>query len=833
MFDSGWQDVRYAARSLLRRPLVSAVAVLSLALGIGVNTAIFSVFDRLLLRELPIPAPDEIVLVTSPGRRPGSTSTSNAGGRDHVFSLPLFRDLERLADTGLVHLAAERDFAANLAHGGQTERRDGVVVSGHYFAALGVGAVAGRVLTADDDRTPGGHPVAVLSHRYWTTRFGASPSVVGTTLTVNGHPMTIVGVAAAGFGGTTIVRPPDVFVPLAMRAQVRTGGDERDNHWLYAIGRLQPGVAPAQAQERMDRAFSGLIRDVEYPFFASRLTDAEREPFLSRRLVLEEGARPRMTDRDEARLILTLLLTVTGLVLLIACANVANLLLAKAIDGAGEAGIRRALGATGARLLRLHLVEAVLLGSLGAAGALLVARGTLQALLAIMPATDQSMAQFEINPTILLFTLALGIGTGLLFGLAPAVHAVRAGRVRTDAPRASMTRTTARFRTSLAAAQVALATVLLSQAALFLTSLANLGRVELGLQRDGVLSFRLSPYLNGYSPDRALALAERIQEELRATPGVLAVTASSDPVLDGNTSRQNLTVEGVAPGPDADTTAYSARVAPGYFRTLGIGLVAGRDFTAADRAGAPRVAIVNDAFARKFGLGGDAIGRRIGLGTGDDVTLDIEIVGLVRDAGYSDVREPMLPQVLLPYQQHGWGGITIYIRSSSDPSALRTLVPAIVRRADPNLPVERLRTMDEQIWDNTTRDRVLAILSSSFAGLATLLAGLGLYAVLVHTVASRLREMGIRIALGARPVDVTRLVSGYVGRITMVGAVIGLAAALGLARLARALLFGVNGHDPAVVGGAVAAVACMALAAAAVPARRAAMVDPARALRAE
>ena len=835
MFDVLWLDVRLAVRSLLKRPLVTLVAVLSLALGIGVNIAIFSVFERLLLRPLPVPAPGQIVHVMSPGPKPGYFSAGDGGGHAHIFSLPLFRDLERLDSTGFTAIAAHRDFGANVAWGGTTTRAAGMLVSGGYFPMLGLSPALGRLFTADDDRTPGGHPVVVLSHAYWTVRFGADDAVIGKALIVNGEPMTIAGVAPRGFTGTETTGRGEIFVPLAMASRLVNHRDQRNDHWLYVTARLAPGVTSDQAQAAINVPFTSIIRDVEYPAQRRGMGDRARAEFLERRIVLEGGARGRDSSRGETRIVLSLLLSVTGLVLLIACANLANLMLARAADRAGEVAVRLWVGARGSRIVRLFMTEALLVGLLGGVAALLVARGAVGALLATMPADDAARLAFEVNATILLFTLALSVGASAFFGLMPAMHLLR--RIQRPAGstpgRIADTRTTSRVRTGLATAQIAMATALLAQAGLFLVSLGNVARVELGIDRAGVLGFRVSPALNGYTAERSRALFDRIEDGVRGLPGVVSVTASTIPLLSDNESSNNVTVDGFTPGPDADTDASVARISPDYFRTLGILLVAGRDFTRADTAGAPRVAIVNEAFARKFSLGANVIGTQMATGAGD-IPLDIEIVGLVRDARYSSVKLPPPPQFYLPHRQSSEvGSLTIYARASGDARTLRSAVQEIVAAADPNLPVERLRTMDEQVWDNVTTDRVLATLSSWFAGLATLLAALGLYAVLAYSVGRRVREFGLRMALGARTTDVWLLVFAYVARIVVAGGVIGIAAALALGRLGQALLFGVGGTDPGMVAAATALIAVVAIVAAALPAHRAGAVAPATALRME
>jgi predicted permease len=834
MFDVLRLDVRLAVRSLLKRPLVTLVAVLSLALGIGVNTAIFSVFERLLLRPLPVTAPGEIVHVTSPGPRPGYNSSSDGGGEAHIFSLPLFRDLERLDNTGFSAIAAHRDFAANLAWGGTTTRADGLLVSGEYFPMLGIDPAIGRLFSAVDDRTAGGHPIAVLSHAYWTTRFGADAAVLGRPLIVNGEPLTIVGVAAEGFTGTVTPQPADVFVPLAMAGRMVNHRDQRNDHWLYVTARLAPGVTIAQATTAINVSFAQIIRDVEFPAQRRGLGDRGRAEFLQRRIVLEDGARGRASNRDETRVVLALLLSVTGLVLLIACANLTNLMLARAADRAGEITVRMWMGASGARIVRLFMAEALVVGLLGGGVALVVARVAVGALLLTMPAGDAARLAFEINPAILLFTLALGIGASVFFGLLPAVHLLRRvdGRTSASPGRLADARTTSRVRTGLATAQIALATALLAQAGLFVVSLVNVARVELGIERTGVMAFRVSPGTNGYPAERSRAVFERIEDGLRALPGVVSVSASTIPVLSDNESFTNITVDGFTPGPDGNTDVSVARIGPNYFRTLGIPMLAGRDFRARDTADAPQVAIVNESFARKFNLGADVLGRRMATGAGD-IPLDIEIVGLVRDARYSSVKLLPPPQLYLPHlQSDDIGTLTFYTRAA-DTRPLRSALQAVIAAADPNLPVERLRTMDEQIWDNVTTDRVLATVSSWFAGLATLLAAIGLYAVLAYNVGRRVREFGVRMALGARSLDVWLLVFTHVARMVIVGGVIGVAAAFALGRLGQSLLFGVEQTNIAIVAAAATVIALVAAAAAALPARRASTVTPATALRME
>ena len=827
-------DIRYAFRALAQRPLLTAVAVLSLSLGIGVNTAIFSMFEQLLLRRLPAPAPDEIVLVTSPGPHPGGRDTSNAGATEAIFSYPLFRDLERL-ETGALGLAAHRDFGANLAYRGQTLAGIGALVSGQYFSVLGITPALGRLFGPEDDRVPNGHPIVILSYDYWNTHFGADPRVVNETLVVNGALMTIVGVTPRGFTGTTVIDVPHVFIPLAMARLAFRDLNSRNMHWLYAFGRLAPGVSRERAEAVINLPFAALIRDVEFPALRSGMGDLERQQFQQRTLVLSDGSRPRARDRAAIRASGVFLLLVAGFVLAIACANVANLLLARVTERAIEMSVRLSLGASEGRVIRLLLVEVLLLGVLGSAGGLVVAQVALAGILAIMPPGIGTLFAVELNSTMLTFALATGLVTSLLFGLFPAVHGVRvaaAAGLRTHSSRMSGSRAAKRFRTSMATSQVALTTALLGVAGLFVVSLVNISRVELGIRREGLVTFRVSPSGNGYTSEQARSFFARIEDELRAVPGVSSVTATTVALLSNDSSGNFLTVEGFETTPAMDTNARYGRTSVDYFRTLGIPLLAGREFTTADNAASPRVAVVNEAFARKFNLGSRTVGTRMALGRGNP-SLDIEIVGLVRDAKYSEVKDPPPAQFYLPYRQAGVGSLTFYVRGGTDMRALVSKIPSVIARLDANLPIENLRTMDDQIWERTTPDRMLTTLSFAFAGLALVMAAIGVYAVLAYGVAQRLREIGIRVALGAKPRDVCSLVLSQVGRMTVVGSIVGAVMAFGIGRLARAMLFGVEGSAAAIIGAAALVVVVVALAAGALPARRATTVNPIEALRIE
>jgi putative ABC transport system permease protein len=825
-------DIRYAVRSLRRRPLLTLAAVTSLALGIGVNTSIFSLVDRMVLRKLAVPAPNDIVLLSAPGRKPGGTTSGDSGLPDQVFSLPLFRDLERLSGTGLSRIVAHRDIDVSLGSRGTSAPAHGLIVSGSYFSVLNVGAAVGRVLISDDDRVPGAHPVVVLAHHYWTTRFGSDRQVVGESLAVNGRPFTIVGVAAPGFTGTTLMDRPDVFVPLSMAQEVAAGGKTRRDHWLYLFARLQPGFTRAHAQQAINGPFTQLIRGIEFDELRSGLTEQERPAFLQRQLFLVDGSRSRQQHPDQVQQMLALVMAVTALVLLIACANVANLLMARAVDRASEIAIRTSMGASRSVLVRLLLIEAVLLGAAGSFGSLLVAFGTSRALLEMMPAADAVPLQFELNRSVLLFAMLAGMVTSTVFGLYPAVYGVQRTTVSPlQGTRASATRGATRFRTSLATAQIALATALLATAALFAASLGNVASTSVGLDRTGLVAFRVAAHLNGYDQARTRDVFDRLIAGLRELPGVSDATATSIPVLADEGWNQKVTVEGAEGATIGEVS--TARIDTDYFTALRVPILVGREFRWSDSSDSPRVAIVNRAFVSTFNLDREAVGRRLALGAGERRVSDIEIVGIVENAKYSNVRDEPPPQLYLPYRQSPVGPMTFYARATSDVDQVKAAVPALLARLDPNLPADHLQTLDEQIWENVTRDRVMAGLSSWFAFLAALLAGVGLYGLLAFTVAQRMKEFGIRMALGATPRDVAVIVGRHVGRMALVGTPIGIAAAVALARLGESLLYGVSGHVPLLISGAAAGMLIIMMLAAAVPARRAMTVAPSAALHTE
>jgi predicted permease len=829
-------NLKLALRTLFKTPFVTFVAIGSLALGIGANAAIFSLFNQLLLRPLPVPRPDQLVNLSSPGPKPGSQSCGQAGECDSVFSYMMFRDLER-AQTPFAGIAAHVDFEANLAARGQTTNADGLLVSGSYFPVLDVHPVIGRLLAPEDDRALGESHVVVLSHDFWRARFAQDPNVLGQPLIVNGQTMTIVGVAPLGFEGTTIGVKPAVFAPITMRgfSQPFKDFDNRRSYWAYLFARLKPGVSIEQARTALAAPYHAIINDVEAPL-QKGMSDQTLGRFKAKPLLIDAGSRGQSTVARDTRAPLVLLLCVSAFVLLIACANIANLLLARGAARAGEMAVRLSIGAGRARLVRQLLGESCLLALLGGVGGLLVAQWTLGLIAALLPAEAVETIALRIDPAVMVFAAALAGGTGMLFGLFPALHSTRPDLVsalKGQSGQPSGARAAARFRTSLATAQVALSMALLVAAGLFTKSLVNVSRVDLGIKPDRLIMFRISPELNGYTPEQSRQLFERAEDALAALPGADGVTTATVPLLSGNNWGNDVSVEGFAAGPDTDTNSRFNEVGPGYFATVGIPLLAGRDFTRADALSAPKVAIVNEVFAKKFNLGHDAVGKRMGS-TGGTGPLTMEIVGLVKNAKYSEVKREIPPVFFKPYRQDAnIGSITFYVRTTADPDQFVANIPKAIARLDANLPVENLRTLPQQIRRNVFLDRAVSVLSTAFACLATLLAAIGLYGVLAYTVAQRTREIGLRMALGAAPSRVRAMVLRQVGGMTMIGGVIGLAAAIGLGRLAQSLLYQLQGSDPAVLVGAAVALTFVALAAGYIPAYRASQVDPMSALRYE
>ena len=829
-------NIKFALRTLFKTPFVTTIAVVSLAFGIGANTAIFSLFNQMLLKPLPVTAPRELVNLVAPDPKPGSQSCNQAGDCDAVVSYPMFRDLEKSTDV-FAGLAAHRAFGANLSYQGQTQNGEGMLVSGSYFPTLGLAPALGRLLGPGDDATVGGLPVAVLAYDYWQTRFGARPDVLSATLIVNGQSLTIVGVAPPGFNGTTLGSQPRVFVPITMRGLLDNnfdGFENRLNYWAYAFGRLAPDVTIETARTALQPKYRAIISEVEAPLQRG-MSDATMERFRNKPLVLEPGYRGQSSVHEEASTPLQILFGVTAIVLLIACANIANLLLARSAARAGEMAVRLSIGASRTKLIGQLLLESCLLAVIGGAGGLVVAMWTMRIIGALLPAEASATLSFELEWPVMAFAAALSLATGVLFGLFPAIHSTRpdlATTLKGTAGQPSGGRSAAYFRGGLVVGQMALSMALLAAAGLFIKSLYNVSQVDLGLKLDNVVTFSISPELNGYTPERSKVLFEQLEQSLASQPGVTGVTASMVPLLAGSNWGTDVRVQGFESGPDINSNSRFNAVGPGYFSTLGIPVLSGREFVESDRLGGREVVIVNEAFADKFKLGRNAVGTLMARSGRTNGAYDMEIVGLVQNSKYAEVKAVVPPLFFTPYKQdERIGFLSFYVRTDASPEALLRTVPGIVAALDGNLPVEEARTMPQQVRENVFLDRMISTLSAAFAALATILAAIGLYGVLAYTVTQRTREFGLRMALGADGANVRWLVLRQVGVMAAIGGVIGLALAIWIGREAESQLFEVKGSDPVVFAAAFVLLGVVALAAGIIPAQRASKVNPMRALR--
>jgi predicted permease len=828
-------DTRYALRNLRRNPGFATIAFLSLGLGIGANTAIFSLMDRALLRTLPVKNPEQLVLLSAKGPRAGSVLATYDS--DYTFSYPMYRDFRDRAP-GFDGVIAWFESAASLSLKGQNEYVNAVLVSGNYFDVLGVRTVLGRPIQPDDIRAPGTSPIIVLTHNFWVRRFGADPAVLNQPVIVNGTPMTVVGVAAPGFNGTVMGEAPAFFVPVTMESQIVSGRvdlEKRRSSWLMLMARMKPGVT-AKGAEAMMNAFWRPILQEEAKDLGSSTSAKGRERFLSRRLTIVPGGNGVPMLRDMFQEPLFVLMALVGLVLLIACANVANLLLARAVGRQKEIAVRLALGASRGDIIRQTLVESGILAVGGGAIGILLASWTGGILLRLLPLDGITEAiSSEPDLRILAFTATVSIFCGLLFGLAPALQFTRPDLVSTlkqQAGNVMVSLGDVLYRKILVIAQVALSLLLLVGAGLFLKSFQNLKNINAGFRTDHLMTFSIDASLSRYDEPHALALFDRLQDKLRGLPGVRSVSYTHTPLLTGTNWGSSITVPGHTPKED-ERSPNVDYISPGFMSTVSMPLVAGREFTAADSASAPKVAVVNEAFVSLYMDTGSALGRSFYF-AGEKNKTPVEIVGVVKDGKYADLREKKQVFVFVPYaQKYAPGTTAFYVRTSQDPETIASALRQTLRETDSNLPMFAVKTMDQQIDESVFTDRLISGLSAFFGFLATALAAIGLYGVMSYMVTRRTREIGIRMALGAGRGAVVKLVLSEVAVLIGVGVGIALPAAYYLSRLTQSLLFQVGPNDPLIVAGATALLVSVALLAGYVPAARATRVDPMSALRNE
>jgi predicted permease len=829
------QDARYAFRMLAKSPGFTLVAILTLALGIGANAAIFSVTDQILLRLLPVQRPEELVVLRSPGPNPGRNWSDGDVGV--AFSYPMYKDL-RDHNPVFSGLLARFAIQASVSGQGQTELANGELVSGNYFEVLGVRPALGRVLTSQDETAAGANPETVLSYGYWERHFGRDPGILNKQLIVNGVSMTVVGVVAPGFFGVQVGQTPDIFIPVTMKAQMTPNWDglaDRKDHWLAMLGRLKPGMSLAKAEAGIAPEYSAILQSEASELKLSR---ERNKQFLDKKILLDTGSHGRPILQHDAGKPIWILMSMVGLVLLIACANLASLLVARGEARQREIAVRMAMGAGRWRLIRQLLTESLLISLAGGAAGLLVGSWTLGALVGSIPESlGASGLQGKFDYRVLVFALGISILTGLLFGLIPALRSTSAdlqSTLREQGANVFGGKSNVRLRKALLVSQVALTVVLLAAAGFFAQSLMNLKRQDLGVKTDHVIQFAVAPELNRYTPEQTVALADRLRENIAGLPGVRSVSVAEMSLLSDSDSSANITAEGYTVSEDTNTDVQQNWIGPNFFATLGIPLLSGREFDSRDTSTAPKVAIVSEKMAQTYFRGQNPVGRHFAFGSGNDVHPDIEIVGVAKDSKNTDLRQEIRPLVYIPYtQDKNFGNATFYVRTNLEPTALGSTLRKIVQSADANLPVFDMKTLDQQVDEIAFSERLLTFFSLCLGLLAALLAAIGLYGVMAYMVAQRTREIGIRMALGASQKNVAWLVLREIVRISIAGLGIGLVAAFGLGKLIESQLFGVKASNPLVFLTSALLLSAVALLAGWLPARKAASVDPMVALRYE
>ena len=832
--ESFLQDVRYGTRQLRQSPGFTLVAVMSLALGIGANTAIFQLVDAVRLRTLPVERPEDLVNIdfAEGSQRSGWFSTRSAR---LTYSLWQTIRAQQQGMQGVIAWSATR---FNLAPGGEARYAEGLFVSGEYFRHLGVSPIAGRTFTAEDDREACGGPGAVISYAFWQREFGGDPGAIGRPLSLDGHPFPVIGVTPPSFFGVEVGSRYDVAIPLCADPMFYTDGKGRipvkQAWWISMMGRLQPGWTAERVNAHLQTASPGIMQAT----LPSSYRPDQVKRYLANKLAATTAGTGVSGLRRRYETPLWLLLATTGLVLLIACANLANLLLARASVREREVAVRMAIGASRTRLVRQLLAESLLLAVLGAALGAALAQALSRGLVAFLSTpNDPLFVGLGLDARVLGFTALVGVTTCILFGLLPALratHLAPSAAMRTGGRGATSGRERFGLRRALVATQVALSLVLLVSALLFVRTLHNLMAVNAGFEPEGILVVNLDLRRPAYSKERLPVVYRDLMERMAALRGVTSAAQVGFTPVSGSGWDSNVLPDGPGTSESGKQSMFN-RVGPGYFRTMGTALVAGRDFDGRDSLASPKVAIVNEAFARKFFNGGNPVGRTFHVeaaaGEQDPV---YQIVGLVRNTKYYDLREDFRPISFFPMAQEEkpWSEATYVLRAAGPMENVTGGVKGAVAEVSPAIGVQ-FRVFTNQLRNSMLRERLMATLSGAFGLLAGLLSTLGLYGVIAYMVARRRNEIGVRIALGADRGRVIRLVLRESGLLLAAGLVVGVLLSLWAGRAAATLLFGLKAYDPVTMAMAAALLSAVALGASYGPARRAAALEPMAALREE
>jgi predicted permease len=839
-FDELRADIRYGARILAKSPAFTLIAALSLALAIGANTTIFAIGKQLLYDRLGVPHAEQLRMLRWDGdgheavpRMWGDFDSSPGVTTSSVFSYPVYEQLRDHNDK-LQDLIAFKEDGMNATINGNAQRVNADMVSGNFFAALGVRPELGRAIQPSDDAVPGAGAVAVISDSLWQQHFGRSPSVLGQTVTLNQAVLTIVGVSPRGFTGAKNVQAsPDLFVPISMQPVIGPKGKtslltDRTMWWVNIVGRAKPGVKDSEAQAVLGGQFEATVRAT------TELRKGDSIP----RLVLADGSRGLHYADRMFRKPLFVLSGFTAFVVLLACANIANLLLARGAQRQREMSVRLAMGAGRARVLRQLLTESLMLASLGGVGGLVLGYFGRRALPTLMTNAWERADVASVSPQldwgVFGFTLVVTLLTGIIFGLVPAWLSARSevsSTLKETAQSASRRRKGLTGK-SIVVFQIALSTMLVVGAGLFLRTLLKLNAVDVGFDADHLVLFEISPPARRYPGPKDVRLHQELEQRIAALPGIEHVSPGSVPFIAQNMSNADFFAEGEAPDPKKKTAEDENTVGIDFFPTLGIPILAGRGFGPQDTSTSPKVGVINQSLARKRFPNINPIGKRFKV---DSETSDwITIVGICADSLYSDLRDDPPSQFFLPYNQQPNVGTLVYqIRTHTQPAALFPSLRGVVQSVDRDLPIIDFRTQREQINATMQMERTFAALTAGFGVLALALACVGIYGIMAYSVAQRTNEIGIRLALGARPVQVRRMILRESTWLTAIGIAAGVVAAMGLTRLVKSMLYGVTPNDPVTLTGGVALLVAVALVATWIPARRAAAVQPMQALRHE